>query len=247
MNYFAWLLGGLGLASLGIALKRRHARAGLTLLALGILGSVGAIGWQVRLFVAGGAAPALDRFSATAAYFLGQEVLGELRRFEGPVYLLLPPDRRGNQRELDSLFNTFARVLAPVTGLEVRDVTVQAGEREIREGRVPLAAFEQALAQATGAVAWVSFSGVPPGLETLAALRAPGRPPLFAYDPSGGTGWVASLQAGVLRRVIVARPEAAGERPGGVTGPPDEIFKRHFLLAKPGNAGAVARELGGSR
>ena len=244
MSYFLWLLGGLAAAGAGRALRRRAPRAGLVLAVGGVLASVGAITWQVRAFVSGGAAPAIDRYSATVAYFMGHEVLNELRSFDGPVFLLLPPDRRGNQRELDSLFNTFARVLAPVAGLAVRDVTVAATDREIREGRVPLAAFEQALAAATGAVACVSFAGVPAGVETLPILQGPRRPLVFVYDPSGRTGWVASLRTGVLRRVIVARPDAGRDTPAGVTGPPDEIFKRHFLLAKPGTAEAVARELG---
>jgi hypothetical protein len=244
MHYFLWLFAGLALAGVGLAVRRHHLRAGGAMVGLGTITCLAAIGWQVRTFVFSASSPAIDRYHATVAYFLAQGVLEETRTFSGPVYLLLPPDRRGNQRQLDSLFDTFARVFAPVPDLEVRDVVVAASEREIQGGKVTAAAFSQALAAATGAVACVSFVGWPDDFELPPPRPGARRPLLFVFDPSGGTTWRLPLARGQLRRVIVPRPNTESRGPAGPTGPPDELFERFFLLARPANADAVARQLG---
>ena len=244
MTYFLWLFAGLALAVTGLVARRHRRHVGGVMVGLGTIVCLAAIGWQVRTFVFSPASPAIDRYHATVAYFLAQGVLEETRTFAGPVYLLLPPDRRGNQRQLDSLFDTFARVFAPVPDLVVRDVVVAASEREIRGGKVTAAAFSQALAAATGAVACVSFVGWPADFEPPSPGPATRRPLLFVFDPSGGTAWRVPLARGQLRRVIVPRPDADAPGRAGPTGPPDELFERYFLLARPGNADAVARQLG---
>ncbi|MBE7500604.1 MAG: hypothetical protein HS113_09920 [Verrucomicrobiales bacterium] len=244
MTYFLWLFAGLALAVTGLVTRRHRRRAGGVMVGLGTIICLAAIGWQVRTFVFSPASPAIDRYHATVAYFLAQGVLEETRTFSGPVYLLLPPDRRGNQRQLDSLFDTFARVFAPVPDLVVRDVVVVASEQEIRGGKVTAAVFSQALAAATGAVACVSFVGWPADFEPPSPGPATPRPLLFVFDPSGGTTWRVPLARGQLRRVIVPRPDADAPGRAGPTGPPDELFERFFLLARPATADAVARQLG---
>lgn len=243
MNYFLALFSGLALAGAGLWLRRRHPRFGVGLVAVGTIACVGTITWQVRTALFSSAPPTLDRYSATAAYFMGQAVLDELRSFQGTVYLVLPPDRGHNARELDSIFNTFARVLVPVAGLQVKDVVVQTSERDLREGRLSPAALAQALATATGAVACVSFVGWP--RESTHPPPVPGtRAPLwFVFDPSGGTAWHAALKQGRIRRVIVPRPDAEREGHGALIGPPDELFGRFFLMARPHEADGVARAL----
>lgn len=244
MTYFLWLLAGLALGAAGVWLRRTRPRTGAALAVVGAGAAIGAVGWQVRSSLFTAAPPALDRYSATVAYFMGQAVLDELRSFEGAVYMLLPPDRGHNARALDSLFNTFARVLAPVAGLRVQDIVVHASEREIQEGRVSLAAFDQALSRATGAVACVSFVGWPREAVKAPPVPAPSPPLLFVFDPAGGTAWQPSLRHGAIRRVIVARPDAVREQEGPLHGPPDELFQRFFLMVRPQDADRVARELG---
>lgn len=243
MNYYGWLVGSLALAGIGLLVRKRQLVAGTVLAAVGALAAMGVIVWQVYGLAFGSTnAPPVDRQQAVVAYFMGYEVLAELNSRKGTVALVLPPDTRANQAELDSLFNTFARVVAPVTGLKLVDVSVAAEPRAIREGNVSAAAFNAAVADLTNLVACVSFVGVPREVERLALRQAEPPVPLFVYDPSGGTHWVVDLKAGHIRRVIVPRPLAPGEMiPVG--GAPDELFRRGFRLATPATAEAIAAEL----
>ena len=245
MNYYLWLLAGLVVASIGLVVRRRQTVVGTGLAAVGAAAAIGVIGWQVRGLLFGtGATPPVDRQRAVVAYFMGYEVLGEIGSRNGAVALLLPPDTRANQAELDSLFNTFARVLTPVPGLQLVDVSLAADERRIQAGDVSPGTFNAALDGLTNLAACVSFVGIPRETEQLAILRAKPPVPLFVYDPSGGTNWLAALETGAIRRVILPRRGVTGDDLPD-RGAPDELFRRHFLLARPANAGAIARELQG--
>jgi len=228
---------------MGIGLRRRAPAAGVVLMGLAGAGALVLLGLQVRRFTSGGAGRAVDRDAAAAAYFLGFEVLGDLQRGEGTIALLLPPETRGNSRLLDSWFDTFARVVTPLEGVAVKEVTVRCSGRLAAEGRVPVEAVEGALAEVPGALAWVSFVGVPVGGSGAAAWPGAGAPPVYVYDPGGGTGWVAALKQGRIRRVVVPRPRLEGRAEGPAAGPPDQLFRENFLMATPSNADTVAAEL----
>lgn len=236
-GYFLWLFLCLLVAGAGHVLERRGLRWGRVLLAFGVVGSAALVIVQAYRTVFRGGGSAIDRHSAALAYFMGYEVVGELRGIDGTLCVILPPDTAANQDRLDSLFNTFARVLAPLPTLRLHAVSLEAKDRQVGTGRVPLERFERAVAEVTNALAYVSFAGVPVDLERWSVWSGPSPPPVFVYDPSGGRAWLPALKQGRIRRVVVHRPDLnPAERT--TVGPPDEIFRRHFLLLKPADAAA---------
>jgi hypothetical protein len=243
MGYFGLLaiFAAVGLA--GGWLRARSPRVGTALLAVAVIGFLGALIEQVVVATRGSRAPAVDRHGAALAYFLGHAAVPEVAAHPGTVAIVLPTETPGNRTTLNSLFDTLARVLSPIPGIQIQEVTVAVRAAEIQRGDLPLAAFTNALAGVTNLSVWFSFVGIPRDLASAAAL--PGRG--FAYDPSGGTAWLELLKAGHLQRVVVPRPvtDAGETRPAA--GPPDEIFAAHFLMATPVNADAVAARLRNQR
>lgn len=239
MTYY-WLLGlCIVVGAAGGWLRRRNPGWGQVLIGAGCLGIVGLLGWQVSSFARGGRSRAVDRYQAAVAYRMGYEVLAELRGYEGTIGLLLPPDTRANQAALDTLFNTFARVLAPLPALQIKDAPLATRSRSVLEGRVPLAAFDAALAELPDCLAYVSFAGVPADIARSALWQRARSTPLFVFDPSGGTNWLALLEQGRIRRVIVPRSDTADEGRGqAIVGPPHELFERFFLAIGPSDVAA---------
>lgn len=243
-SYFLLLLLCAGVGAAGFLWRRHSAGPGSACLGVAGLGLAILLGWQVYQFTAAGKPRPVNRAYAAVAYHMGYEVLQELRGLNGSICLILPPETRSNQAELDSLFNTFARVLAPLPTLQIKEASLDAKPRQVAAGRLPIEAFERALAQVPEALAYVSFAGLPSDLNRLSLWATTNAAPLYAFDPSGGTNWLAALKQGRLRRVIVPRPEAQAEdRTQPTAGPPDELFARFFLLATPANADQVAAQI----
>jgi len=244
MTYFALVTLCLVTGAVGFLLRRKTTPIGNGLVATACLGVATLVGWQVFRFSSVGAARPVDRAYAAVAYHLGYEIMGSLRGVRGTIGLILPPENRANRPALDSAFDTLARVLAPLPDLALKELTLSAPLRQIDGGTVPWEAFEQALAAAPNALAYVSFTGLPRETDRLSLWNQVNPPPLFVFDPSGGTNWLAPLKQGRLKRVILPRPELwrqSGRLP--TAGPPDEIFQRWFQWATPDNADAIADAL----
>lgn len=240
----------LGLAMCGLVAvigwfcRRRAAGLGNTLLGLACAGMATLLVLQVWNFAGSSGSQSINRHLATASYFMGYEVVGELRGLQGTIALILPPESRRNRVELDSIFNTFARVLSPLSAVQIREVTLQATPQQIERGQIPLDRFEAAVTEARGALAYVSFVGVPAQVDRLKLWGEPQPPPLFVFDPAGTTNWLACLSQGRIRRVIIPRPDSNPTR--SVTGAPDELFGRFFLMLQPENAEALLRSEAGA-
>lgn len=95
-----------------------------------------------------------------------------------------------------------------------------------------LSAFKQVMEQAKDALAIVSYAGAPTGFETLFAGQ-PKPAPFYVFDPDGTTNWLAALKAGLIRAVVLPRPGAGSSDREAVTGMPQAIFERFYLLVTP--------------
>lgn len=245
MWYFGLLavFGALGVA--GWLLRARSPRLGTALLGGAVAGFVAAVGWQVVRSTAGGTPRPVDRHSAALAYFIAYAAAPDVAARPGPVAILLPEETRGNRTTLDSLFDTVARVLSPLPGVEIKEAPVVARPVEVDRGALPMPAFTQALRGVPDAVVWISFVGIPPDFASAPPSALPPRG--YVYDPAGGTAWLEPLKSGRLQRVVVPRPPTDEHEVRPNAGPPDELFRAHFLMATPQNADQVAALLGQSR
>jgi len=243
MTYFLWLGLFLVLGAVGFSLRRRGGLVGPGLMAVGAVGLGATLTWRVYAFFHAGRPPPADRLHAAVAYFMGYEVMGELRGLSGPICLVLAEETSANRDTLDALFNTFARVLAPLPGIQPKEAPLRVKPALVRAGQVPRAEFERALAEVPNALAYVSFVGVPLECDQLALFGRTNAAPLYVFDPTGGQTWRAALKAGKIRRVIVPRLDAEANGGPPPAGPPDEIFRQHYLMVTPETADRVAAQL----
>jgi len=188
-----------------------------------------------------------DRLHGVVGYMMGHYVLADIGGQDGPVLLLFPPDKAATKNALDTQYDFFSRVLAAKPGLEVVDFTLQVDAAAVTGGRIPTAAFEQGLAKAPDAVACISFAGAPADAEKLSIFADGRKRPLYVYDPSGSRNWVEALRRGLIRRVIVPRPDV--EFPSGekVAGPPGELFGTYCLAATSESIDKLLGDLGAAR
>ncbi len=239
--YFLWLALFLAISLAGYLAARRNALVGRTLMAVGAIGCGVLVIRQVYQVAFGGAGRPMDRSIAAAAYYLGHELLGQLPSLEGDICLILPPDSSANQAVLDTAFDTFARVLAPLPTLRLKEASLRTKLRLVEEGRVPNEAFEQALQQVPDAIAYVSFAGVPSDVKRLSLCTKTNPVPFLVFDPSGGRAWAEMIDQGRIRCVVVPRSELEGGLRGAAIGPPDEIFKERFLMFRSPNGESASR------
>lgn len=243
MGYFSLLAvcGAVGAA--GYFTRGRSPRLGAGLLIVAVAGFLGALGWQVFRSTAGDTPRALDRHSAALAYFIGHAAAAEVAAHPGPVAILLPRETSGNRTTLDSLFDTVARVLSPIPGVEIKEAPVAATATQMERGELSWREFTNALAGVPNPTAWISFVGLPKDQPSAGAFaaRLPSRG--YVYDPSAGTAWLEALKAGTVRRVVVPRPVGDPSESRPVSGPPDEIFRAHFLMVTAENADRMAAQL----
>jgi hypothetical protein len=240
--YFFALFAVLGIAAIGFFLRERTKVLGQALMAAGCLGCAALVGWQVYQSLFSGSEISRDRYHAVAAYAMGHQVVRELAGRQGKVCLIFPPESASSAEALDTLFNTFARVLNPFAALEVTEATLRVKPKLIRSGQIPLSAFEQAFVEITNAVAYVSFAGISPDAEKLSVFARKDAPAVFVYDSSGGTNWVGVLKKKLIRAVIVPRRDVKVRAKEKIVGPPEEIFKEFFHLATPETAEEVGNQ-----
>lgn len=228
--YFFVLLSFLALAAFGFFLRDRARSLGQSLMVAGCVGCVALAAWQLyRSFYDSGEI-SRDRYHAVVAYAMGHQVAREFAGRKGKVCLIFPPESASSADALDTLFETFARVLRPFPGLEVKEATLRVKAKLARNGQVPAAAFEQAFAEVPNAVAYISFAGIPQDSETLSVFSKREPPAVFIYDATGGTNWGNALKQRRIRAVIVPRPDVKPPGKGAIAGPPEAIFKEYFLM-----------------
>jgi len=202
-------------------------------------GCVSLIVWQVRGTLSTTSSKPPDSYDATTSYILAQQVVRELSNQQGMVLLIYPPARTMDSQTMDDLTYVFARVLRSAPGLHVRTTNLPDSGSAPTD-RLSLADFEQVFPAAPGEVAYVSFAGVPSGIEGLSVFQRQPAPRLLLFDPLGSTDWLPGLKKGVIRCVIVPRPGARAADGGQIQGRPEEVFNRFFLMATPQTADQVA-------
>lgn len=241
--YFLILFGFLGLGVAGWVLVHRWRAAGQIVMTIGCIGAFTLLARELYLNVFMSSPKAPDRYHAIVAYMMGHQVAGELGDQRGQVMVILPPESTVKSDVLDTLFDNFARVLAPFSGLELKQAALRPGTDPAKNGATSLEAFEQAIGVAPNALAYVSFAGAPTALEKLSLFKKENPPALFVYDPTGGNNWAEPLKKRLIRRVIVARPQLAPTKGKAMAASPDELFQRYFLWATPETADEIAEQL----
>lgn len=245
MMYFLSLVLVLAVAGIGWGIRRRSAVLGQGLIAVGCVGCVAVIGWQVRqsLFPADAKPP--NRAHAVVSFFLANQTQREIAGQRGTVVLVFPPTSALDAETAETYANAFrAPLLRGHPELEVQIATLEAAGKAARSGNIPLAAFQQLVAKFPGALAFVCFSGVPVGIETLFPPERPTVPPVFVFDAGGTTNWMRALMQRRIRSVIVPRPDVNPAAMNGIAGLPGEIFGRLYYLATPETAEQIAAKLG---
>ncbi len=242
MMYYVFLVGSLLIAVAGLALRRRSDSLSRALLVGGCVGCLACLGWQVRESLFTPPAKGPDRGQAVVAYFLANEFLRQSGSQPGTVVLVFPPDSVISEESRGVFAGTFSRVLRGFPEFKVQIVVLSLPDKAARAGNIPLKAFQQAVTNYPTATAYVSFAGVPGDIgEFTPPERRPG-PGFFVFDPWGTTNWLSALRKGNVRTAIVPRPGVA--RDGEVSGEPNAIFERLYLMATPATADRIASELG---
>jgi len=248
-QWFFAVIGALAVVGiLGLALRKSAGPLGTALVAVAAIGIVAAVGARsIKTLVPGLGQKVPDRLHGVVGYMMGHHVLADSRGERGKVLLLFPPDRAVSKNALDTQYDFFSRVLAPQPALEVADFTLQVEPAAVNAGRISADEFEQGLAAAPDAVAYVSFAGVPAEPEKLSIFAGQTKRPLYVYDPAPSRSWVSALRQGLIRRVIVPRPDV--DLPSGeqVAGPPGEIFAKYFLSGSPETVDKLLSDLGAAR
>lgn len=245
MTYFLLIFAALAVAGIGWGIRQRSALLGQGLIVAGCVGCLAVLGWQVRSTMFPPDAKPPNRAHSVVGFFLASQTQREIGGQHGTVVLVLP-------RALDSeTAENYANALrAPLLRghpeLELQIATLDVQARDAKAGTLPLGAFKQVVANFPRALAFVSFAGVPAGLETLFPSQQ-SVPPVFVFDATGSTNWVHALLQRRIRSVIVPRPDVDAATMTGLAGLPGEIFGRLYYLATPETAQQIAAKLAENR
>jgi hypothetical protein len=210
---FALLLAALAIAGVGALIGRRWRVFGQAMMGLGGLGLIAVIVVQLRQNVFQPQSKSPNRYQMAVSHVLANSMLAELAGQSGKVVLLFPRRRDMDAHTEESYEDGFLPPLRHGRG----QLDLKAVHLEAANS--DLSAFKQALAQTPEAIAVVSYASVPPDFESLFSGTPTASPPFFVFD-------------GV-------DPHSAP----GVTGMPDTIFDRFYLLATLANADEVADSL----
>ena len=247
MTYFLFLALALAVAGVGWGIRGRSALWGQVLIAVGCIGCLAAIGWQVRQTMFPADAKTPNRAHAVVGFFLANQTQRDIAGRSGTVVLILPPKSALPAETAETYVNSFrAPLLRGHSEWEVQVFNLEAPAKEVKAGRIPVAAFKQVIAKYPNALAFVCIAGVPPGIETLFPPDQATVPPLFVFDAGGTTNWVPALVQHRIRSVIVPRPDVDAATMGGIAGMPGEIFDRLYYLATAETAEQVAAKLAAS-
>ncbi len=240
MTYYLVLFGALAVALVGFVVRRRSAIWGQGMIVLGCLGGIGGIAWQIRQTIFSGETAGPDRGQAVVGYVLANRVLADIGLQPGKVVLLFPPESVLDGETVGTYAGTFSRVLRAFPDLKVEVRTLAVPAKAARTGRLPLKAFQASCSNAPPAVACVSFAGVPADIENLQTAGQQSGPPFFVFDPWATTNWLGALKKGRIRTVIVPRPGVRHAPGSEISGEPQEVFDRLYLLATPASADEIA-------
>ena len=238
---FTWLLAALAVSGAGVWVSRRSRVPGQAMMALGGLGLIGVVAWQVRQNVFPPQPKTSGRGEMAVSSCLANCLLRDLSGQSGNVILLFPQRRFMDADTEQSYEEGFTLPLRHGHGgLHLKALRLEA---ERGKAGYDLSAFRQALEQAQGALAVISYAGAPTGFETL--FTGLPKPALFyVFDPDATTNWLTALRDGHVRAVVLPRPGASPRDREAVTGMPQAIFERFYLLATPDTADQVAAQLG---
>ncbi len=241
MSHQLFLTAGVVVAVIGLLLRRRSEAWGKGLVIAGCLGCMATLLWQIResLFTPEAGGP--DRGQAVVAYFLANEFLRHPPASPGTVRLLFPPGSVIDEEARGTYAGTFNRVLRPFGEFKTEVLVLSVPDKAAKAGNIPLQTFQAAATNAPGCVACVSFAGVPADIARMLSNGPRPAPSMFVFDPWGTTNWVAALRSGLIQTVIVPKPGAV--RDAEVSGEPNAVFERLYLMANPATADRIASQL----
>ena len=233
------LLLALVVSGVGVWVSRRWRVLGQAVMVLGGLGLVGVLALEVRqnLFPPQPKAPGRGEMAVSAC--LANRLMQDLSTLNGNVILLFPQRQFMDADTEQSYEEAFTLPLRHGHG----NLHLKALHLEATKGKTgyDLSAFKQAIAQAQGALAIISYAGAPAGFETLLAEQ-PKHTLIHVFDADGTTNWFAGLKEGLISAVVLPQPGTARAREK-VAGMPGEIFERYYLLATPESADQAASQL----
>ncbi len=241
--YFLFLLPVLALAGIGILVRRRAELWGNILIGVACAGCVGLIVWQARetVFAGDNRIPPQDAIALNSV--LTGVVQQELRGRGGAVLLVFPDEKVLKEEALENYRNSFRGIFLrghPELSVETARLKPAA------KGASPTAAeLKTLISQTPKVIAVVSYAGVASDIDQAFAVGAAGDPLFFVFDPQGTTSWLGALKRGVVRCVIVPRPDVDPAAQAGMAGMPAENFGKLYMMATPGNADQIAARLGG--
>jgi hypothetical protein len=244
MTYSLLVLAALAVAGIGCFLRRRSNLLGSCLIGIGCVGCVAVIGWQVRQTLFPASMHVASRAHRVVGFCLASLIQREIAGRQGTVLLLLPPKSALDGETAETYANSLrGPLLRGHPELEVQVATLDAPAKEAKAGTISLAAFKSVMLKSPGALAFVSYAGVPANFGTLFPSDGPASAPVFVFDAGGTTNWVQPLVQHRIRSVIVPRPDAD---PAKASGLPGEIFGQLYYLATAENAAEVAAKLASS-
>jgi hypothetical protein len=242
---FVLLLSALAVAGAGGWMSRRWRIWGQAMMGLGGLGLIGVIALQVRQNLLPPQPRIPDRCEMAVSWRLASCLLEDLGGQSGSVVLLFPQRRVMDADTAQGYEDGFLPPLRHGRGeLRLKAFRIEGGGGEGGRG---LSAFQQALAKAEGAMAIVSYAGVPAGIETLFPAGQSEAPLFYVYDADGTTNWLGALKEGRIRAVVLPRPEVDFRDRQAAAGTPETIFGKFFVLARAENADEVAASLKGRK
>ncbi len=245
MSYYLLLLPGLAVIGIGLLLRRRAPALGQTGLILGCVVCLAAFLWQVRQSFFPESAKVPSRAHAVVGYYLANQVQALVAGRSGRIVVILPATSAADAGE-EYAGPFSAPLLRGHPELTVEVVRLETQRKGTGPAGVDSAAFKNAVAKMPNSLAYVSYAGVPPNLETL---FPPSESSLafFVFDPKAGTDWVAPLKKGIIRSVIVPRTDVDQKAMSGIAGLPGEVFDQLYWLATPANADSVGTRLAAKR
>jgi hypothetical protein len=234
---FLLLLAALAVAGTGVWMIRRWQVAGQVVMALGGLGLIGVIVLQVRQNLAPPRAKTRNRYEMAASFGLANCLLEDVAGQSGSVVLLFPQRRVMSADDEQNYEDGFVAPLRHGRGKLSLKAIHLGGENG------DLSAFKQSMAEAQGAMAVVSYAGVPAGFETLFSPGERNMPLFYIFDRERTVHWLGALKAGRIKAVVVPRPGVDTGGRESITGMPDGIFDQFYVVATPANADEVAASL----
>jgi hypothetical protein len=239
---FILLLLALAVSAVGAWASRRWRTFGQVLMVAGILSLTVISILQFWQMVSPTEEKTSNRGEMSVGSSLANCVLGDLDGQNGTVILLFPPRALMTANAEEGYEFGFTLPFRHAHG----QLHLKALVLEAKPGNAgyDLAAFQQVLEKTPDALAVVSYAGVPVDFDNLFAAGQSKSPRFYVFDSEGTTNWVGPLKDGHVRAVALPRPGADLRARQTVSGRPEEIFEKFYLLATQETADQVASQLG---